>query len=79
MRVFDQAFGGDIVSRGVDFVVVDIGGEPARVQLNPVQHRKIGALEWDATGVVLELGRLSGVARSRFVARFERAFQKGGG
>ena len=40
---------------------------------------KIGALEWDATGVVLELGRLSGVARSRFVARFERAFQKGGG
>lgn len=79
MRIFNTAFSGYIVSQGPDFIVINVEDTEARIQLAPEESRKIAALEWVVTGVELDLRGLSGPASARFIASFDRTFQKGGG
>jgi hypothetical protein len=49
------------------------------IALQPTGYRSLGSLRLPETLVELDLGALSDEAAADFLARFERAFQRGGG
>ena len=52
---------------------------PILILLGPAGERRIGKLRLPVTRVEFRFGQMAAVARDRFMARFERYFQRGGG
>ncbi len=65
---------------GVDVVSVDTADGPVVLRCAPQPPRRLtGLLSMPRCLVTLDLGGLAEAARRPFLARFDRAFQRGGG
>lgn len=68
-----------IEERGDDFELSDDAGHTVRIVLGPEGNRRIASLQIPATAVNFHFQNFSSKERKRFMDRFNRYFQRGGG
>ncbi len=70
--------GGEIRDAGGAFEIVD-GGRRLAITLSPERRRKLGLIDLPVTDVRLAFEGFSPAEMADTLARFDRAFQRGGG
>ena len=78
-RIFNNSFPEEIVSRDEECIVLDLGGKAVRIRLLPERRKTIASLEWVVSEIELDMTGVAPAAAAQFLARFERAYYKGGG
>jgi hypothetical protein len=79
LRTLPAALGDrDYSLRGQEILIRHPHGR-IRILLHPIRQRKIGMLTLPVTSVEFCLQELGQEERQRFMTRFERYFQRGGG
>ncbi len=78
-RLLPKAVESAPVSHRDDAVVITTRTGRVRVTLAPETTRKLAMLEFPVTEITLEFTGFTAAARQAFLARFNLAFQKGGG
>ncbi len=78
-RILRGAFGEAVEDPGGDRLTVTLGGGRIEIVLGPERQRQIALLRLPACTVALRFAGLSEEAAVAALARFDRAFQRGGG
>jgi hypothetical protein len=79
LRTLPDAIGhGDYLVQGSEILIRDAGGR-VRILLHPTRQRKLGILALPITPVEFSFQDMEPSEREKFMTRFERYFQRGGG
>lgn len=78
-RGIEKALGTDAYERTVSGVVLAADGRQLEIILGPERRRKIALMEIEVMDVSLAFSGYSDHHRRAALARFDRAFQRGGG
>jgi len=79
LRTLPDALGhGEYSIQGSEILIRDPAGQ-VRIILHPTRQRRLGMLALPLTPVEFSFGGLEKTDRERFMFRFERYFQRGGG
>ena len=78
-RLLPRAAGGAPVSRRGDQAEINTSSGVVRIMLAPETIRKLALMEFPVTEVTIEFNGFSASERAAFLARFDLAYQKGGG
>ena len=78
-RLLPKAVNGAATVRQGNQVSITTAAGQVTITLTPETSRKLGLLTLPVTGVTLEFDGFSATAQAQFLARFDLAYQKGGG
>jgi len=78
-RILQLAFPATASSAGDNDTEFRFEGDRVRVRLSPQGSRRIGTLQLPVTKVLLEFDDMAEADIQRFIDRFNRSFQRGGG
>jgi hypothetical protein len=79
LRTLPEAVGHPDYRIDGDRIEIEDPAGPILIQLGPAEERLIGMLRLPLIRVVFQFGGMHRADRERFMSRFERHFQRGGG
>lgn len=79
LRSLEVLLGGRNWQLEEDWLLFPWTGRTVRILLHPTAARRLGSLSLPMTRVEIDLDALNEAEAADFLARFERAFQRGGG
>jgi hypothetical protein len=79
LRLLPKAISGLDYQRNGDQIEIDDAGRSVRINLSKESSRKIASLALPLTNVRIELKNFSQSELTKFMSRFDLAYQKGGG
>ena len=78
-RLLPRAVNGAPVTRRGNQADITTAAGRVKITLSPETTRKLGMMEFPVTPVTIEFNGFSQMEQSVFLARFDLAYQKGGG
>ena len=78
-RLLPRAVNGMPVTRRGNVADIATGAGQVKITLAPERVRKLGLMEFPVTPVTIEFNGFSPADQAAFLARFDLAYQKGGG
>ena len=78
-RLLPRAVNGAPVTRRGNQADIATGAGQVKITLAPESVRKLGLMEFPVTPVTIEFNGFSQTEQAAFLARFDLAYQKGGG
>ena len=79
LRSLPEALGHPHYRIDGDRIEIEDPAGPIRILLGPAEERRIGMLRLPVIRVGFQFGEMPRTERDRFMGRFERYFQRGGG
>ena len=78
-RLLPRAVNGAPVTRRGNQADIATGAGQVRITLAPESVRKLGLMEFPVTQITIEFNGFSQTQQAAFLARFDLAYQRGGG